>query len=81
MATTKIESYTTNYKIYTDGSTDGKQVNGGAGTHVEEAQGKEVARYEDPAGKLCSSYGGDSVLPSIAHAHGSRRKRSEWVRR
>ena len=61
LATAKIESYTTNYKIYTDGSTDGKQVNGGAGTHVEDAQGREVARYEDPAGKLCSSYGGECV--------------------
>ena len=59
LATTKIESYTTNYTIYTDGSTDGKQVDGGAGTYVEDAQGREVARYEDPAGKLCSSYGGE----------------------
>ena len=61
LATAKIASYVVNYTIYTDGSTDGQQTNGGAGTYVEDAQGREVARYEDAAGKLCSSYGGECV--------------------
>ena len=53
IATAKINS--------TDGSTDGKQPNGGAGTYIEDANGGEVATYEEPAGALCSSYGGECV--------------------
>ena len=61
IATAKINSYVVNYKIFTDGSTDGKQTNGGAGTYIEDADGREVATYEEPAGALCSSYGGECV--------------------
>jgi len=57
----KINSFDVNYKIFTDGSTDGEQKNGGAGTYVEDANGREIATYEDPAGALCSSYGGECV--------------------
>ena len=57
IATAKINSYVVNYRIFTDGSTDGKQTNGGAGTYIEDADGREVATYEEPAGALCSSYG------------------------
>ncbi len=61
IATAKINSYVVNYRIFTDGSTDGKQTNGGAGTYIEDADGREVATYEEPAGALCSSYGGECV--------------------
>ena len=57
----KINSFVVNYKIFTDGSTDGEQKNGVAGTYVEDANGREIATYEEPAGALCSSYGGECV--------------------
>ena len=40
ISTAKISSYIVNYRIFTDGSTDGKQTNGGAGTYVEDAAGR-----------------------------------------
>ena len=35
VAMAKINSYVVNYKIYTDGSTDGEQTKGGAGVRCQ----------------------------------------------
>ena len=61
MAIEKIESYSADYYIYTDGSTDGKQERGGAGVYIENARKEVVAQESYPAGKFCSSYSGECV--------------------
>ena len=61
IAIAKIGTYEVDYRIYTDGSTDGKQTNGGAGVYIEDNSGKEIAEFSEPAGSLCSSYGGECV--------------------
>ena len=50
-----------NYKIYTDGLTNGKQTNGEAGVYIEDSTGREIAEFSEPAGAFCSSYGGECV--------------------
>ena len=55
----KIEETPTAYRICTDGSTDGRQENGGAG--VESNDGKEIYSVSVPAGVYCSSYTGECV--------------------
>ena len=57
----KINTFVVNYRIYTDGSTDGNQRNGGAGTYIEDANGRMIDTFEEPAGAYCSSYGGECV--------------------
>ena len=57
----KIESYQVDYTIYTDGSTNDRQENGGAGYYAEDANGQAVANRSFPAGLMCSSYTGECV--------------------
>lgn len=57
----KIRSFTTDVVIYTDGSTDDLQENGGAGVYIENASGLPMLEASFPAGKLCSSYTGECV--------------------
>ena len=57
----KIRSFTTDVIIYTDGSTDDLQENGGAGVFIEDASGLPMLEASFPAGKLCSSYTGECV--------------------
>ena len=58
----KIDSIEADIHIYTDGSTDGTQHNGGAGVHImEPTLGAMIQELRSPAGKWCSSYGGEAV--------------------
>jgi len=57
----KINSNTSNIVIYTDGSTDGSQENGGAGVYIEDEQGNTLLQTSFAAGKYCSSYSGECV--------------------
>ena len=57
----KINSITSNIVIYTDGSTDGSQENGGAGVYIEDEQGNTLLQTSFAAGKYCSSYSGECV--------------------
>ena len=57
----KIQSFTTEVTIYTDGSTDESQEKGGAGVFIEDASGLPMLEASFPAGKLCSSYTGECV--------------------
>ena len=57
----QIESIHAEYKIYTDGSTDANQENGGAGIYIEGALGTVVREESVVAGKFCSSYTGECV--------------------
>ena len=66
----KILSIEADFRIYTDGSTSGSQVNGGAGIYIEDANGNEVYEQCLPAGQLCSSYSGECV--AMLHA-------LEWI--
>ena len=52
----KIESIHAEYKIYTDGSTDANQENGGAGIYIEDALGTVVREESVATWKLCLSY-------------------------
>ena len=61
-----IMTYKTKFIIYTDGSTDGNQENGGAGVFITNADGENVLRLSAPAGKYCSSYSGECV--ALLHA-------------
>ena len=56
-----IESFQADFNIYTDGSTDGQQENGGAGVHIETGDGEVIERISVPAGRYCASYGGEIV--------------------
>ena len=47
----KINSITSNIVIYTDGSTDGSQENGGAGVYIENEQGNTLLQTSFDAGK------------------------------
>ena len=47
--------------LFTDGSTSGNQEKGGAGVHIEDHQGQQIADFHEPAGAKCSSYGGECV--------------------
>ena len=57
----KINSITSNIVIYTDGSTDGSQENGGAGVFIEDEYGNTLLQTSFAAGKYCSSYSGECV--------------------
>ena len=65
LSTEKIDSLNISVRIYTDGSTDRKQKNGGAGVYIEkvDSSGTTSVLLEDcwPAGSLCSSYTGECV--------------------
>ena len=55
----KIASLACQVTIYTDGSTDGKQENGGAGVFIHDARTSETLELSFPAGKWCSSFGAE----------------------
>ena len=61
MSTKKIGELQVEYKIYTDGSTNADQENGGAGLFVTSAQDEELHRAFFPAGKMCSSFQSECV--------------------
>ena len=54
-----IASLACQVTIYTDGSTDGKQENGGAGVFIHDARTSETLELSFPAGKWCSSFGAE----------------------
>jgi ribonuclease HI len=62
----KIKSISADFIVYTDGSTDSNQENGGAGIFAQDSNNNDVLEESKPAGKLCSSYGGESV--ALFHA-------------
>ena len=57
----KINELTSDIRIYTDGSTDERQMNGGAGIFIEDRDGTTLYEASFPAGEWCSSYGGECV--------------------
>ena len=57
----RIAEIDADVEIYTDGSTDGKQRNGGAGVFIQDKLGTVLLEKAKPAGSLCSSYDGESV--------------------
>ena len=57
----KIASLDTEIIVYTDGSTNGNQENGGAGVYIEDTRTGEQHEFSYPAGKLCSSYGSECL--------------------
>ena len=57
----KIHSTRANLTIYTDGSTSGAQVNGGAGVTIRDNNDNLIEESSHPAGELCSSYTGECV--------------------
>ena len=57
----KIQSFDTETTIYTDGSTSGAQVDGGAGILIMDENGRTLLEASYPAGSLCSSYTGECV--------------------
>ena len=61
ISTEKIKSINREVTIFTDGSTDEKQENGGAGVYVEDRSGVPLYEASFAAGKLCSSYTGECV--------------------
>ena len=61
IALEKIMSYGMKTIIYTDGSTSGRQENGGAGIFIKAYEGEETIRRSIPAGKFCSSFTGECV--------------------
>ena len=62
----KIASFSVDYIVYTDGSTDSNQENGGAGVYAEDANNNPVMEQHEPAGRYCSSYGGECA--ALYHA-------------
>ena len=60
MTEEKIEGLWAETVMYTDGSTSGKQENGGAGLYVQRQDGVEESMCW-AAGKYCSSYGAECV--------------------
>jgi len=57
----KIASIDADVEIYTDGSTSGDQVKGGAGVFAQDKDGRTMLKTWKAAGKLCSSYDGECV--------------------
>ena len=57
----KVADITSEVVIFTDGSTDAEQNNGGAGVFVQDKRTGVTERLSYPAGKICSSYGAEGV--------------------
>ena len=72
MSTVKINSLEREITIYTDGSTDGNQEKGGAGVYIHDATSSTILEESYPAGRYCSSYGGECV---------AMLKALEWLQR
>jgi ribonuclease HI len=78
----KIETFDdVSHIIYTDGSTSGRQENGGAGMMIQDADGQVVHEASFPAGAKCSSYTGESVafLEAIRWVHEKGKERPNIV--
>ena len=72
LSTVKINSLEREITIYTDGSTDGNQEKGGAGVYIHDATSSTILEESYPAGRYCSSYGGECV---------AMLKALEWLQR
>ena len=57
----KIAEIDAEVEVYTDGSTAGNQQNGGAGVFIQDRNGNTLLERAVPAGRLCSSYDGESA--------------------
>ena len=57
----KINAIDAEIRVYTDGSTDANQENGGAGVFIESREGATLYEASFPAGRYCSSYTGECV--------------------
>lgn len=57
----QIDKIKADIQIYTDGSTSGKQANGGAGVTVVDDKGNTLYELSKPAGALSSSYDAECV--------------------
>ena len=62
----KIEEIKVVHRLYTDGSTDGKQEKGGAGFYVTNDKEEEIHQAQFPAGEMCSSFQAECVAMSHA---------------
>ena len=62
----RIAEVDAHIELYTDGSTSGKQQNGGAGIFAQDRNGNTVHEDFKPAGTLCSSYDGECVAMLMA---------------
>ena len=65
-ALAKIDTIAADYTVYTDGSTNGQQENGGAGVFAMDANNNTIHEDAKPAGRLCSSYAGECA--ALYHA-------------
>ena len=72
ISTMKINSLEREITVYTDGSTDGHQEKGGAGVYIHDATHSTILEESYPAGRYCSSYGGECV---------AMLKALEWLQR
>ena len=61
LALEKIGQFSPDFYIFTDGSTNSDQENGGAGMYVEDFMGEPVVEKSLAAGLYCSSYTGECV--------------------
>ena len=66
MTLDKIEEVNADVELYTDGSTSGTQLNGGAGISIRDKEGRTLNEVSKPAGRLCSSYDGECVAMEVA---------------
>ena len=57
----KIDEIDADVHLFTDGSTSGKQENGGAGIAIMDRYGNSLQEESHPAGKYCASYDGECV--------------------
>jgi ribonuclease HI len=70
LAEMKIAEIDAEVEIFTDGSTSGQQMNGGAGVFVQDRNGNTLHEEARAAGELCSSYDGECVAILAAY---------EWI--
>ena len=61
MTMEKLDELEPDTRIYTDGSTDSQQRNGGAGVFITDENGNVLLEASYPAGKICSSYSGEAI--------------------
>ena len=57
----KIRSIGADVEVYTDGSADENQNNGGAGVMARDGEGTILYSESFPAGEICSSYNGETL--------------------
>ena len=57
----KIAQFQPDYTVYTDGSTDANQENGGAGIFIHDNNNQTLLEKSEPAGQLCSSYAAEGA--------------------